>query len=436
MKGCRMLMIGALSVFIAVPSVQATDLVAVYQQAAASSPWLKQRLATRDAQHAAADGAFSSWLPQVSLGASETAQWVYGDSYQASVLQAQVTQNVFNLQAWGNWANVDDTALAQDATYQEQQQTFILDIAQAYFLILQSQDMVHFAQAKLTFLKQTLTQTQHKWQVGLGTVTDYKQALANYDEAVADVIKAKNNLAVAIEGLRTYTGQVYKHLSSLKTDFTFSQPQPANIDYWVRQAVERNDTLRAQQYLSKAAKQNAVSQYGNHLPIVQFVGTYTKNDNNSSGEALSTLGYRHQDNGTLALQLTWNIFQGGTLFASEAQAERQYDAQLSIQENTYRTIVSQVRQDYLNVIAQVSQVRSYTEAVKAGAASLQQFEAKYKAGTETIVNVLDQVQKLYAAKQNLASAQYQYVIDQLTLQRDVGALSTQTLAKLNKWLTA
>ncbi len=434
MKCRRMLAAAVLSMSGLISVGYAVNLVMVYRQAEASSPWLRQRLATRDAQRAAAHSAFSGFLPQVALTASGTTQWVYVDSYQSSVLQAQVTQNLFNLQTWGFWANADDTSLAQDMTYSGQEQTFMLDVAKAYFLILQSQDIVRFAKAKLKFLHQTLEQTKHKWRVGLGTITDYKQALANYDQSVADLIKDQNNLNVAIEGLREFTGVIYQHLPRLKSSFPFVKPAPANIAYWVRQAIDHNYDLQSQRYLSKASKQNVVEQYGNHLPVVQFVGTYARNNNNSSGEALAVLGYHQQDNATLALQLTWNIFEGGTLFASETQAARQYDAQLNIQENTYRTVVSKVRQDYLNVLAQVSQIQSYQEAVTASEASLKQFEAKYKVGTETIVNVLDQVQKLYAAKQNLASSQYQYIIDLLTLKQDVGGLSIQTLIYMNKWL--
>ena len=197
-----------------------------------------------------------------------------------------------------------------------------------------------------------------------------------------------------------------------------------------------NAQLQAQRYTSQSSRENVVTQYGNHLPQVSLVATYTRNDNNLKTADVGLVGFNHQDDLTGAVQLTWNILQGGTLFAQQTQAAEQYTSQLNTQENTYRTTVSTTRQDYLAVMSELSQVKSYQRAVVAGEASLKQFEAKYRVGTETIVNVLDELQKLYQAKQNLAQSQYAYIMGIIQLKRDAGTLTEHDVKALNGWLGA
>ena len=417
-------------------NAHAADLLAVYQQAKLSSPWLKLRAQQRDAQTAAAHAARGAVLPQLNLTGSAYAQRVSNISYESSTVQATLSQDVFNLSDWGQWRAANKTALSQNATYRYQEQTFVVNVLQGYFNVLLAQDNVTFSKANVAFLRQTLFQTRHEVQVGLKTITDLKQAEANYDQAIAELIKDENDKQVAIQALRVYTGKLYTQLAPLKKNFPFVAPKPANIHYWVNHAVRYNAQLQAERYTTQSSRENVVTQYGNHLPQVSLVATYTRNDNNLKTADVGLVGFNHQDDITGAVQLTWNILQGGTLFAQQTQAAKQYTSQLNTQENTYRTTVSTTRQDYLAVMSELSQVKSYQRAVVAGEASLKQLEAKYRVGTETIVNVLDELQKLYQAKQNLAQAQYAYIMNIVKLKRDAGTLTEHDVKALNSWLGA
>ena len=61
-------------------------------------------------------------------------------------------------------------------------------------------------------------------------------------------------------------------------------------------------------------------------------------------------------------------------------------------------------------------------------------EAGYSVGTRTIVDVLDATTTLYNAKQQLSSARYQYLINQLNIKQALGTLNEQDLQSLNSAL--
>ena len=57
-------------------------------------------------------------------------------------------------------------------------------------------------------------------------------------------------------------------------------------------------------------------------------------------------------------------------------------------------------------------------------------EAGYSVGTRTIVDVLDATTTLYNAKQELANARYNYLINQLNIKSALGTLNEQDLLAL------
>src|SRR5262249_2097002 len=66
--------------------------------------------------------------------------------------------------------------------------------------------------------------------------------------------------------------------------------------------------------------------------------------------------------------------------------------------------------------------------------SLEGMEASYKVGTETMVNVLNQQQKLFESQTEYATDRYAFVTNILLLKQAAGTLSFDDLRALNQWL--
>jgi len=93
--------------------------------------------------------------------------------------------------------------------------------------------------------------------------------------------------------------------------------------------------------------------------------------------------------------------------------------------------VQTVRSSFNNVNASISSINAYQQAVVSAQSSLDAPEAGYQVGTRTIVDVLDATSTLYNAKQQLSSARYTYLINQLNIKSALGTLNENDLMMLN-----
>lgn len=417
--------------------VHADNLWQVYQQALHNAPQLQSYQYQNLANQEGREIAFAPHLPQVSLTGSITQlKPSGGNSYRAESANLQVAQNIFNAPVNFSYLSASNLAAASQSTYTGQQQSFIINVVSAYFGVTNAEEDLRYNQARVQFLKETLDQIEAKFHVGIATYTDLAQAKANYDQAIATEIKAQNALTDAYQNLWIYTGHPVKNLLPLSEKIKFALPRPADDNIWVKEALAHNAALKAQKLTTQSSEDAMKSGYAAFLPSVSVVGQVTYNANNAKDLELAAIGYRHQRDESVALNFTWNLFNGGSTWASAKQLADKYASQSATWLSTYRQTIVQTRQDYLAVVADVSLVKSYQLAVTAAQSSLKQLQAKYRLGSETLVNVLNGVEQLFQAQLNLSSAKHDYVIDQLKLDMDAGKLNDSHVQEINRWLTA
>jgi len=225
-------------------------------------------------------------------------------------------------------------------------------------------------------------------------------------------------------------------------------PEPADMTYWESLAKRSNWNLESSRLTTLASRDNVVAAAGSMLPSIALTASYTQNHYNGSANSIADNGFINTTDRVVAVSATWNLFVapalatgtgigqvGNTaLLPMAIQAQYNYEAAQAQQDNNLRQLLANIRQDYLKVAADVRSVSAYQQSVIAGEASLAQYQAQYRVGTQTITAVLQQVQNLYQAKQSYAEAQYQYLNDLLQLKWDAGTLSAADIAQLNQWL--
>lgn len=422
-------------------NADAVDLLGAYQQAKLNAPLLRSYVETQQSAQQGYFAAVGGLFPSVSLSASGDATAYnipgYNEAYLSDTEQVSFSQPILNLNLWGQTLYQGDLASAAEATYQANLESFTLTVATDYFNILEDQDTLASDQAAVSFYGETLKQTQEKFQAGLSTIKDVKQAEANYDLSYATQIKDQSQLQTDVSNLSKLTGVRYTDLAAPKENFPFDSPDPADLDHWVKQAEVGNKTLLAARLTADASKQNITQAVGNQLPQVSFVGSYGLTHTNASSAALENNfgGHESAHSWSVQLEASWNIFQGSALFATTIQAARNYDAETDTVLQDYRNTVAQTRQDYRSVLSDIAQVAALKQAVIADQFSLKQLDEEYKVGTETIVNVLDQANQLFSDRKSYTQAEYKYMTDRLTLQQDVGSLGAPEIMALNQWLT-
>jgi outer membrane protein len=440
-----------LSCFYFGQNAHAADLLEAAQSALTSDPLYQQAIAQRLSTNESVPIAVSALLPQISTTANPSLTRTgysgsdVGDGFsprnvtvRAYTLSLNITQTVFDYSQFATVAGAVSTAKGADATLNANLQNLILRVAKAYFTVLEDEEKLGYSDASKLAFAQQLDQVKQQYDVGIKTITDVYTAQASYDSAMAKYISAQTALANDKENLRVITGIYYSHLSTLRDDFPLVTPKPANPEQWVQKALQQNWSIKAAQYALSASKQAIQQQLAGHLPTMNLQGTLDRQyANNITGyrNISDRNGPTTQTDRSVALNINVPLFQGGGVIAKTNQATYNYQVAQQQLEQILRSTANASRQSYMNVISGISQIKADKQAIKSNISSLKGMEESYRVGTETLVNVLNQQQKLYEAQTEYAKDRYAFINNILILKQAAGTLSFDDLRALNIWLS-
>ena len=419
---------------------QAENLLQVYQQARTSNPDLRKSAADRDAAFEKINEARSPLLPQLGLGADYTYTNGFRDSngLNSNVTSGslQLTQTLFDMSKWRALSLQEKAAGIQDVTYQTDQQTLILNTATAYFNVLSAIDSLSYTEAQKQAIYRQLDQTTQRFNVGLVAITDVQNARSQYDTVLANEVTARNNLDNAVEALRQVTGNYYPELASLNVD-SFKTDKPQGVNSLLKEAENRNLSLLQARLSQDLAREQIRQAQDGHLPTLDLTAsTGVSNTSYSGSKTRGSSQYDDNDAGQNKVGLSFSLplYQGGMVNSQVKQAQYNFVGASEQLESAHRSVVQTVRSSFNNVNASISSINAYKQAVVSAQSSLDAMEAGYSVGTRTIVDVLDATTTLYNAKQQLSSARYNYLINQLNIKNALGTLNEQDLLALNNTL--
>ncbi|GAK28247.1 outer membrane channel protein TolC [Serratia liquefaciens] len=412
---------------------QAENLLQVYKQARESNPDLRKTAADRDAAFEKINEARSPLLPQLGLSAGYTHTNGYRDNRDqnnnATSGSLALTQTIFDMSKWRALTLQEKTAGISDVTFQTSSQQLILDTATAYFNVLSAIDSLSYTQAQKQAVYRTLDQTTQRFNVGLVAITDVQNARSNYDTVLAAEVTARNTLDNALEKLRQVTGTFYPELASLNTD-RFSTQRPEAVNNLLKEAESRNLSLLSARLSQDLAREQIRSAQTGYMPTIDFNAstavTNTKNNGSRNNTPDSDIGQNK-----VGLSFNMPLYSGGQTNSQVQQAQYNFVGASEQLESAHRSVVQTVRSSFNNVNASISSINAYKQAVVSAQSSLDAMEAGYQVGTRTIVDVLDATTTLYNAKQQLSSARYTYLINQLNIKSALGTLNENDLLLLN-----
>ncbi|KGA36494.1 outer membrane channel protein TolC [Pectobacterium brasiliense] len=415
---------------------QAENLLQVYQQAKNTNPDLRSSAATRDAAFEKINQARSPLLPQLGLGADYTYNRGYRDSkgVDSNVKGAslQLTQTLFDMSKWRALTLQEKQAGIEDVTYQTAQQNLMLNTATAYFNVLRAIDSLSYINAQKQAIYRQLDQTTQRFNVGLVAITDVQNARAQYDSVLANEVLTRNTLDNALESLRQITGNFYPQLAGLNIE-RFSTQKPEAVNNLLKEAENRNLNLLSARLSQDLAREQIRSAETGYMPTLDLTASTGVSDTRYSGSRTNSGNFNDSDAGQhkVGINFTLPLYSGGATNSQVKQAQHSYVSSSELLESAHRSVIQTVRSSFNNISASISSINAYKQAEVSAQSSLDAMEAGYQVGTRTIVDVLDATTTLYNAKQQLSSARYDYLINQLNIKSAQGTLSETDLQALN-----
>ena len=415
-------------------SVHAADLMQTYELARSGDPQLAIAESSTLSQKEGAVQARAALLPQLDGTASFSRSHVAGQDPRNSNrnYSASLGQSIFD---WRSISNLrSQRALSQAADYDlmAANQNLITRTSSAYFSVLIAIESLAAAQTNERALQKQFDYAQKRLDVGLAPITDVHEARAQYDNARANSILARNALDDSYRALTELTGQPVSNLQALPDDFRPELPASgADTESWVNQAIDNNPSLRATDLEVRSAEHRVAAARAGHLPSLSFgadYGNLTRWDDLpglSSGS--ETYGY--------GVTLRVPIFAGGATQSGVRQAIAARDIAQDQLVQQKRALVRNTSSAYQALVAGVSEVEARRLAVVSAESALNASQVGLEVGTRTVLDVLINQQTLFSAQVRYAEARYNFLQNRLLLEQAAGSLDITDVQEINRLLT-
>ncbi len=421
-----------------------TDLVTVYQEAAANNADLAAARADYEARSEVVPQARAGLLPNLSAGAnlSDTRTQVDSpantSSRSGTVYQANLSQPLFRADRWFQLqaakASNEQAVLELSAT----EQNLILQSAEAYFAVLRAQDNLASTKAEEAAFKRQLDQANERFDVGLSDKTDVLEAQAGFDTARANRIIALRQVEDAFQALTTLTNRDFSALEGIEHSLPILAPTPNDAKAWVDTAAAQNLNLQASNYAVDAAEETLRQRKSGHAPTLDAVASYQKGDNDSLGFS-NNAGTINRFSGdveqrTIGLQLNIPLYSGGLTSSQVRESYQRLNQTEQLRESLRRQVVQNTRNLHRAVNTDVETVQARKQSIISNQSALEATEIGYQVGTRNIVDVLDAQRELYSSVRNYNNARYDYLLNNLRLKQAAGTLSPADLEALDGFL--
>jgi len=310
-------------------------------------------------------------------------------------------------------------------------QDLIVRVSQAYFDVLGAQDNLNFIHAQKAAVAEQLASAKRNFEVGTATITDTREAQAQYDLVLAQEIAADNDLHVKKITLDQVTGQSGSAPKPLLTPVNLPLLSPTDASAWVSQSEEVSPTIvQAQLALDIAKLQTRIAQAGGK-PTLDLVGSYAVTQNNGSSN--TTLDYRTNVT-SVGLNFNLPLFAGFAIQNQIKQAVALEEKSRADLDAAKRGVALATRSAFFGVQSGLSQVKALEAAEASGQSALDATKLGYQVGVRINIDVLNSQSNLYNTKANLAKARYDVLMGNLKLRQANGSLQEADLNTVNALL--
>lgn len=320
------------------------------------------------------------------------------DTYTAGISASWVLFNGFEREYSGLRARYGEDSSKQ--AHLNVLRLLLLQVASSYFNAQLARENIIIAQANEEFNQRQLVESEARYRVGTGSLSDVLNFRVRINSAKSQLIASRRAYEVALYGLAALMGihdskmPPHLELAELKDETTnellIPEPEAA-----IRYALENRPDLKQSEYLLKQADAGVGSAWAGFYPTISITGSI-------DGDRLNSRELEREDFGkSIMLNISYNIFSGGLTTARLKEAKsRKREAAMNLDDAT---------------ISVKTEVESAITQLKAAQEQL----SLQRTNTKLVQETRDLVEKEYAAGQGslvrLNGAQLDLVTAQSTL---------------------
>ncbi|MGH8217147.1 MAG: efflux transporter outer membrane subunit [Steroidobacteraceae bacterium] len=343
----------------------------------------------------------------------------FGFPITAAYYQAGVALSSFELDLFGQVRSLNHAALeryfAQTEARRSTQLSLIAEVAQAYLTLVSDRQLLKLAEDTLHSQQSSYDITVKEHQHGQVSGLDVAQAQTTVESARADVARYEGNIAQDTDALNLLAGVPVdtSNLPDALDDRAFGIPAlPAEMPSTV--LLRRPDVLQAEHTL-RAANADIGAARAAFFPSISLTGNA-----GSISPQFSSLFSGGTGTWSYSPQISLPIFHGGELLGNLTEAKANHAIAVAQYEKAIQTAFREVA-DALALTGTLEREREAEEAlVGATGRAYELSRARYKAGRDSYLNVLDSQRSYYAAQQSLIATELAEQENRVSLYKALG----------------
>ena len=374
------------------------------QTAMQSNPSLQQTLLTLQIRQSQLTQAAAEKRPFISSGFSALNSSDSDASFGADLSVS------WQADLWGKLADNERAAkldiTEQNLLYQSARDTLAAEVMQVWLTLIAQQRAIDIEQQRNDSLQQTESFILQRYRQGLGTLEDLDLARSAVATSSARVESLTENFRQQSIQLKTLIGQVDNPQFDLPEDYP--QVVIPEIDL-PRQSLNRRPDLLAAYAAIQAASARTEVAYKDLLPSLNLQAVL-EDVGSSPRASLFTAPVW-----SLLGQLTAPLYQGGQLRAAAEVSE--LDTAIAYQQyrDTLLNAVTEIEQALSQEQALVKRQQHIETALASAENNLQQYQANYRSGLFTILDLLTVQQQTYDLQAQLDDLIYRRLLNRISL---------------------
>lgn len=353
------------------------------------------------------------------VGANATLERIGGDTPAPSSYSAGVGVTAFELDLFGRIRNLSEAAsqqyLAQEAARRAVQLALIGEIASAYLTLATDRELLGFSQATLKNYQNYYALTEKRFTLGAASGLDLEQIRTQVESARADVARYQGRIVLDANALDLLVGAPTEpelFPAGLQGRGIGLIAPPAGL---ASETLLRRPDIQAAEHRLRAANANIGAARAARFPSISLTGSV----GSASADLADLFG-----GGTLlwrfAPQVNVPIFQGERLQANVDSAVADRDIALAQYEKAIRAGFREVADALALADALARQYAAQSALVDAATRAESLSRARYQAGRDSYLLLLDAQRTLYTAQQGLLATYYAEQANRIALYKTLG----------------
>lgn len=304
-------------------------------------------------------------------------------------------------------AQVDES----EANLAQDEQELAVRVATAYFEALLAQEQNGLLQSQRTANLKQLESARATFKAGSGTRTDVDEAQARLDMVDAQLLESRLNVNYTLRQVQSFVDDPIGAVAPLHPERLGAVAvNHGTLDEWLERVVAASPRIKALSAQVEAARLDVRRNAAGHYPSLDVVGQWTR----SASENVQNVNSRYT-NASVGLQLQIPIYSGGSVSAAVRQALANQERAEHALEAGLRDLRLRVHKEYRAMVESVPRIHAYEQAQRSAEQMVLSNQMSFKAGSRTVMDVLNAEQQRMVTRRDLMQSRLQYVLARVRL---------------------